>query len=220
MRKLVAGVMMSLDGVMQAPGGPQEDPTGGFDFGGWVFPYFDEVLGQAMEKTFSAPFDLLLGRKTYEIFAAHWPHVGADDPIGQRFNKVTKYVATTSKAPLTWQNSIAIHDPVREVARLKQTDGPTLLTQGSSVLLQALRKADLIDEFRLTIFPVILGRGKRLFGEGTLPGSLDLTESTTSKTGVTINTYVRAGAVKTGSFALENPTQEELQRRERMKKEG
>lgn len=220
MRKVIAGVMMSLDGVMQAPGGPEEDPTGGFNFGGWVFPHFDEVLGQAMDKSFGAPFDLLLGRKTYEIFAAHWPHVAADDPIGQRFNEVTKYVATTSTAPLTWQNSVAISDAARDVARLKKQDGPVLLTQGSSVLLQSLLKADLVDEFRISIFPVILGRGKRLFSEGTIPGGLKLTESKVSTTGVTINTYVRAGEVQTGSFALQEPTKEELQRREHLKKEG
>lgn len=220
MRKVIAGVMMSLDGVMQAPGGPEEDPTGGFKFGGWVFPHFDEVLGQAMDKSFGAPFDLLLGRKTYEIFAAYWPYVGADDPIGQRFNEVTKYVATTSNVSLTWQNSVALHDAARDVARLKQQDGPVLLTQGSTVLLQSLLKADLIDEFRVSIFPVILGRGKRLFGEGTNPAGLKLTESTVSTTGVTINTYVRAGDVKSGSFAQQNPSKEELQRRERLKKEG
>ncbi|MFL6603527.1 MAG: dihydrofolate reductase family protein [Steroidobacteraceae bacterium] len=219
MRKVIAGVMMSLDGVMQAPGGPEEDPTGGFKFGGWVFPHSDEVFGQALAKSFGAPFDLLLGRKTYEIFAAHWPHVGADDPIGQRFNKVTKYVATISKTPLTWQNSVALHDATRDVAQLKQQDGPVLLTQGSTALLQSLLKADLIDEFRVSIFPVILGRGKRLFGEGTNPAGLKLTESTVSTTGVTINTYVRAGDVKTGSFALQDPSKEELQRRERLKRE-
>jgi dihydrofolate reductase len=220
MRKVIAGVMMSLDGVMQAPGGPEEDPTGGFGFGGWVFPHFDEVMGQAMDKSFSKPFDLLLGRKTYEIFAAHWPYQGSDDPIGQLFNQVTKYVATSSKAPLAWQNSVALHDAVRDVARLKQQEGPALLTQGSSVLLHSLLKADLIDEFRLTLFPVILGRGKKLFGEGTIPAGLKLTESNVSTTGVTINTYVRSGDVKTGSFAQDNPSKEELQRRERMQKEG
>jgi dihydrofolate reductase len=220
MRKLIAGVMMSLDGVMQAPGGPEEDPTGGFRFGGWVFPHFDDVLGQAMDQSFGAPFDLLLGRKTYEIFAAHWPYVGADDPIGKRFNEVTKYVATTSNTPLRWQNSVALHDAVRDVARLKQQEGPALLTQGSTALLQSLLKADLIDEFRMTLFPVILGRGKRLFGEGTIPAGLKLTGSTVSTTGVTINTYVRAGDVETGSFAQIDPSKEELQRRERLKKEG
>jgi dihydrofolate reductase len=220
MRRVIAGVMMSLDGVMQAPGGPEEDPTGDFNFGGWVFPHFDEVLGQAMDKSFGAPFDLLLGRKTYEIFAAHWPHVGPDDPIGQRFNEVTKYVATRAKRPLAWQNSVALDDAARDVARLKQQDGPVLLTQGSTALLQSLLKANLIDEFRLSIFPVVLGRGKRLFGEGTIPTGLKLTESIVSTTGVTINTYVPTGDVQTGSFALKAPSKEEAERRERLKREG
>jgi dihydrofolate reductase len=219
MRKVIAGVMMSLDGVMQAPGAPEEDPTGGFKFGGWVFPHFDEVLGQAMDKSFGAPFDLLLGRKTYEIFAAHWPYAGADDPIARRFNEVTKYVATRSKTPLTWRNSTPLHDAARDVARLKQQDGPVLLTQGSTVLLQSLLEADLIDEFRVSIFPVILGRGKRLFGEGAIPAGLKLTESKVSTTGVTMNTYVRAGDVETGSFAQQDPSKEELQRRERLQRE-
>jgi dihydrofolate reductase len=220
MRKVIGGVMMSLDGVMQAPGGPEEDPTGGFKFGGWVFPHFDEVFGKALDKSFGPPFDLLLGRKTYEIFAAYWPYVGADDPISKRFNEVTKYVATTSNAPLTWQKSVALHDAARDVARLKREDGPVLLTQGSTALLQSLLKADLIDEFRVSICPVILGRGKRLFGEGTIPAGLKLTESIVSTTGVTINTYVRAGDVKSGSFAQQTPSSEELQRRERLKREG
>lgn len=220
MRKVIAGMMMSLDGVIQAPGGPEEDPTGGFPFGGWVFPHFDEVLGEAMDKSFGTPFDLLLGRRTYEIFAAHWPYVGADDPIGQLFNKVTKYVATRSKARLTWQNSVAIHDAAADVARLKQQDGPDLLTQGSGDLLQSLLKADLVDEFRLSIFPVILGSGKRLFEAGVSPAGLKLIESRVSTTGVVIATYARAGAVKTGSFALQEPSREELQRRERMKKDA
>ena len=221
MRKVIAGAMMSLDGVMQAPGGPEEDPTGGnFKFGGWVWPHFDEVGGAAMDKSFRTPFDLLLGRKTYEIFAAYWPYQGPDSPIGGLFNKVTKYVATHSDTPLAWENSVALHDAVREVTRLRQEEGPALLTQGSTVLLQSLLEADLIDEFRLMIFPVILGHGKRLFGEGTIPAGLKLTESTVTPSGVTINTYVRSGEVKTGSMGPDNPSKEELQRRERMKKEG
>jgi dihydrofolate reductase len=220
MRKVIAGVMMSLDGIMQAPGGPEEDPTGGFKFGGWVWPHFDEAGGEAMDKSFSTPFDLLLGRKTYEIFAAYWPYQGPDDPIGKRFNEVTKYVATHSHTPLQWQNSVALHDAVHDVARLKQEEGPALLTQGSTVLLQSLLKADLIDEFRVMLFPVILGQGKKLFGEGTIPVGLKLTESTVTPSGVTINTYVRSGGVQTGSFGSDSPSKEELQRRERMKQEG
>src|SRR4051812_28583982 len=147
MRKLVAAAFVSLDGVMQAPGGPREDPTGGFTQGGWTVNYWDEPMGQFMGGIFTDPFELLLGRKTYEIFAAHWPFVGKDDPIGKVFNAVTKYVATTSTEPLTWANSVALRgEAAAEIARLKREDGPVLLTQGSSGLLQTLLAHDLIDE--------------------------------------------------------------------------
>jgi dihydrofolate reductase len=219
MRKVLATAFVSLDGVMQAPGGPEEDPTGGFKFGGWTAPYWDDAIGQVMGGIFSVPYELLLGRKTYEIFNAHWPHA-KDDPFADALNNVRKYVATTSKAPLTWKNSIAIHDVPKEVARLKQEDGPTLMTQGSSDLIQTLLKHDLIDRFTLLIYPVVLGKGKRLFGTGTIAGTLKLVDSKASPSGVTINTYERAGEVKVGSFAHEQPSAEELQRRERMKREG
>jgi dihydrofolate reductase len=219
MRKVLATAFVSLDGVMQAPGGPEEDPTGGFRFGGWTAPYWDDAIGQVMSGIFSVPYELLLGRKTYEIFNAHWPHA-KDDPFADALNNVRKYVATTSKAPLTWKNSIAIHDVPKDIARLKQEDGPTLMTQGSSDLIQTLLKHDLIDRFTLLIYPVVLGKGKRLFGTGTLPGTLKLVDSKASPSGVTINTYERAGEVKVGSFAHEQPSAEELQRRERMKREG
>ena len=138
MRKVVAAAFISLDGVMQAPGGPEEDPTGGFEYGGWTVNYWDETMEQAMGETFAKPYDLLLGRKTYEIFAAHWPHIEGD-PLAEQFNSVTKYVATTSNAPLTWKNSVALHGDVgAEVARMKQQDGPALLLQGSSQLIQTL----------------------------------------------------------------------------------
>jgi len=222
MRKVIATAFVSLDGVMQAPGGPEEDPTGGFKYGGWTAPYFDEVLGQAMGQAFSKPFDLLLGRKTYEIFAAHWPYAegGEDDFIAKLFNKTRKYVATHSSAPLTWNNSAAIHNPVVDVAQLKQQDGPDLLTQGSSVLIQTLLKHDLIDQINLLVFPVVLGSGKRFFGEGAKPVALRLESSKSSPSGVTLNTYTPAGAVKPGSFALAKPSHAEVKRRERMKREG
>jgi dihydrofolate reductase len=219
MRKVLATAFISLDGVMQAPGGPEEDPTGGFRFGGWTAPYWDDAIGQVMGGIFSVPYELLLGRKTYEIFNAHWPHA-KDDPFADALNNVRKYVATTSKAPLTWKNSIAIHDVPTDIARLKQEDGPTLMTQGSSDLIQTLLKHDLIDRFTLLIYPVVLGKGKRLFGTGTMPGTLKLVESKASPSGVVINTYERAGEVKVGSFAHEQPSAEELARRERMKREG
>ena len=219
MRKVLATAFVSLDGVMQAPGGPEEDPTGGFQFGGWTFNYWDDAIGQVMGGIFSQPYELLLGRKTYEIFNAHWPHA-QDDPFADALNNVRKYVATTSKAPLTWKNSIAIHDVPKDIARLKREDGPTLMTQGSSQLLQTLLKHDLVDRFSLLIYPVVLGKGKRLFGEGTLPAALKLVDSKASSSGVTINTYERDGAVKTGSFAIAEPSADELARRERMKREG
>jgi dihydrofolate reductase len=208
MRKVIAGAFVSLDGVMQAPGGPGEDPTGSFKYGGWTVPHFDETVGQAMGELFSRPFDLLLGRKTYDIFAAHWPNAegGPDDFLAKQFNKTTKYVATKSSAPLTWQNSIALHDAAADVSRLKQEDGPDLLIQGSSVLIQTLLANGLIDQFNLLVFPVVLGSGKRLFGEGTKSFALKLVSSTSSPSGVTMSTYTPAGEVKTGSFALEQPT--------------
>jgi dihydrofolate reductase len=218
-RKVVCAAFVSLDGVMQAPGGPEEDPTGGFQFGGWTFHHWDDAMGAAMGGLFAAPFDLLLGRKTYEIFAAHWPYV--DDPIAEAFNSVTKFVATTSDAPLAWANSVALRgDVAAEVARLKEEDGPDLLTQGSSVLIQTLLAHGLIDEFRLLTFPVLLGGGKKLFGDGVVPGALDLVESSTSSTGVIISRYRPAGPVSTGSFALAEPTEAELVRRAKMAKEG
>ena len=221
MRKVIAATFVSLDGVMQAPGGPEEDPAGGFRHGGWTVNYWDEMMGGVMDAIFSAPFDLLLGRKTYEIFAAHWPHVGKDDPMGQLFDSVTKYVATSSSEPLGWQNSVALKGGAAAAVRaLKQGDGPTLLLQGSSDLIQTLLKADLIDEFTLLTFPLVLGRGKRLFGEGTLPAALKLTDSKVSTTGVTINTYVRDGEIVTGSFALPEPAAAEVERRDRMAREG
>ena len=221
MRKIVAGAFVSLDGVMQAPGGPEEDPTGGFEHGGWTVPYWDEPMGHFMDACFSQPFDLLLGRKTYEIFAAHWPFVGEDDPIGRIFNEVTKYVATSSCSPLTWKNSVALTgDVVAEVARLKQGTGPVLLTQGSSMLLQTLLAHDMIDEFRLLTFPLILGPGKKLFGQGSKAGALKLAESSVSTTGVTMSVYARAGNVKTGTFELPQSSDAERARRDRIKTQG
>lgn len=204
MRKLVAAAFVSLDGVMQAPGGPKEDADGGFALGGWTFHHWDEVMGGAMDETFSAPFDLVLGRRTYDIFAAHWPRVPADDPLGQVFNRVTKHVATHRPDSLSWQNTAWLGQDVAAAMRdLKAGDGPDLLLQGSSDLIQQLLSADLIDTFRLLIFPVVLGGGKRLFGPGAIPAGLRLTNSQVSTTGVLVATYERAGDVTTGSFALE-----------------
>lgn len=219
MRHVIAAVFVSLDGVMQAPGGPEEDPTGGFTHGGWTFHYWDEMMGQAMGGILTPPFDLLLGRKTYDIFAGHWPYM-KDDPIAATFNAVTKYVATSSTAPLTWANSVALHNPAADVARLKQQDGPDLLLQGSSQLIQTLLAYGLIDRFNLLIFPLLLGKGKRLFGDGTVPAGLKLVDTKASTTGVILSTYVPAGTIQPGSFGLETPSDAELARRERMKREG
>jgi dihydrofolate reductase len=220
MRKVVAATFVTLDGVMQAPGGPEEDPTGGFTHGGWTVNYWDDAMGQVMGEIMAAPFDLLLGRKTYEIFAAHWPSMEGD-PVSEKFNAVTKYVATSSAEPLTWKNSVAIRgDVAAEVARLKQQDGPDLLLQGSSVLIQTLLANDLIDRFTLLVFPLVLGSGKRLFGQGAIPAGLKLVDTKASTTGVTMSTYLRSGAVSTGSFAMAEPTAAEIARRQKMKREG
>lgn len=219
MRKVLATAFVSLDGVMQAPGAPEEDPTGGFQLGGWTANYWDDSIAQVMGGIFSVPYELLLGRKTYEIFAAHWPYA-KDDPFAEALTNVRKYVATSSQAPLTWKNSIAIHDVPRDIARLKREDGPTLMTQGSSQLLQTLLKHDLVDRFTLLVYPVVLGKGKRLFGAGAIPAALKLVDSKASASGVTINSYERAGDVKVGSFAHDQPSADELARRERMKREG
>jgi dihydrofolate reductase len=227
MRKIVAGAMLSLDGVMQAPGGPEEDPTGGFQYGGWVPTYWDDVTGEAMGETFAQPFDLLLGRRTYDIFAAYWPFMETDPSassfdkltadIAESFNRCTKYVATHSPDTLTWKNTEWLgKDVVAAVRELKEGDGPILLTQGSGALIQQLLAADLVDEFRLLTFPLTLGKGKKLFGEGSIPAALKCIKASVSPNGVIIATYERAGDVKTGSFAMETPTQEELARRAKL----
>jgi dihydrofolate reductase len=219
-RKVVVAAFLSLDGVMQAPGGPEEDPSGGFEQGGWLFGYWDEIMGQVMDQSFAQPFDLLLGRRTYEIFAAHWPYI-ENDPVADKFNACAKYVATSEPEKLTWKNSQPLRgDVAGAIAKLKQEDGPLLLTQGSGVLVQSLLEHDLIDEFRLWFFPVVLGSGKRLFGSGAKPAGLKLADSQTSTTGVLMNTYLPAGAIKAGSFALENPSDAELERRRKLAAEA
>ncbi len=222
MRKVITGAFVSLDGVMQAPGGPQEDPTGGFGYGGWVVPHLDEAFGQAVDAMLAQPFDLLLGRKTYEIFAAHWPYMegGDDGSIATLFNSITKYVATRSTMELTWAGSVALHDAAADVARLKGEDGPALLTQGSSDLIQTLLAENLIDEIHTFTFPIVLGTGKKLFGQGTMPAAFTLADSSVTTTGVVIAHYRRAGDVATGDFAMDPPSPAELERRERMKREG
>jgi len=219
MRKLIVGMMTSLDGVVQAPGGPEEDPTGGFQYGGWVFPHWDEVGGQVMAESFARPFDLLLGRKTYEIFAAHWPY--QEGEIADPFNAATKYVATSSSEPLTWAKSARLEgDLMDAVARLKEGDGPDLLTQGSATLVRSLLAAGLVDELFLLVFPVLLGNGKKWVGEDAKAGEWSLADSRTSTTGVIMSRYRPRGPVRTGSFAMQEPSEAELARREKMAKEG
>ena len=217
MRKIIAATFVSLDGVMQAPGGPEEDPTGDFAFGGWTAPHFDEALGASMGEIFGRPFDLLLGRKTYDIFAAHFPHADPSDPIAGTFNQVTKYVASRTKPTFTWQNSQWLgEDTVASLKKIKSGDGPDLLVQGSSELLQTLWKNGLVEEFSVLTFPLVLGRGKRLFGEGAVPVGLKLVKSKAYPTGVIVANYVPDGAVKTGSFALAEPSEAELERRRKL----
>jgi dihydrofolate reductase len=222
MRKVITGAFISLDGVMQAPGGPKEDPTRGFKLGGWVVPHMDDVLRQAIGEMLSEHFDLLLGRKTYEIFAAHWPYAeaGPDDLIARQFNSITKYVATRSSMELTWRGSVALHDAAADVARLRNEVGPHLLTQGSSELIQTLLAHDLIDEIRVFTFPIVLGVGKKLFAEAAKPAAFNLVDSKVTPRGVMIGRYERAGAVKTGDYAMDPPTPAEKARRERMEREG
>ena len=216
MRKLITGAFTSLDGVMQAPGGPEEDQSGGFRHGGWVPPHWDDVAGAAVGEMMSEPYDLLLGRRTYDIFAAYWPNAVIDPAasdfdaqnaeIARTFNRITKYVATHRPESLDWQNSEALGPDVAAAVRdLKKGDGPNLLTQGSTELLQILLAENLIDELRLFVFPIILGKGKRLFGETAVPSGLKLVSSSASPNGVVMSIYRREGGVDTGSFALEQP---------------
>jgi dihydrofolate reductase len=215
MRKIIVATFTSLDGVMQAPGGRQEDPTGGFTLGGWTAPHFDEALGASLGEIFGRPFDLLLGRKTYEIFAAYWPYVtDPNHPIAGPFNRVTKYVASRSNPKLTWQNSQMLgQDIVASLKKLKDEDGPDLLVQGSGELLQTLWQNGLVDEFTVLIFPVVLGKGKRLFGDGTAPTGLKLVKSQSYPAGVIVALYRPDGAVKTGDFQPAEPSEAELERR-------
>ena len=221
MRRIIVLSFITLDGVMQAPGGPEEDPTGGFKHGGWTVGYFDEFLGNVMGEQMRKPFDLLLGRKTYEIFAAHWPYITNDqDPIAARINSAKKYVASKTLKKLDWSNSELLKgDVAKEVKKLKEQAGPDIQVHGSGNLIQTLLKHDLVDEFWLKTFPVTLGRGKRLFADGTIPAGFKLLESRISPSGVIVARYARAGEVKIGSFALEVPTKAELVRRRRLKEE-
>ena len=200
MRKLMVSTFLTLDGVMQAPGGPKEDDSGTFAHGGWSVNYFDEQVEKFMDEAMSRPFDLVLGRKTYDIFASYWPH--APEEAGAKpLNDATKYVASRSHPTLGWSDSVLIEGDVAEgIAALKKEDGPQLQVHGSGNLIQTLLRHNLIDQYRLLIFPVVIGSGKRLFSEGTIPSGLKLLESTVSTTGVVMGTYEPAGEIVTGSF--------------------
>lgn len=196
MRKLISITQVTVDGVMQAPGGPEEDPSNGFTHGGWAMPFVDDAAGQVIHETIAVEFDMLLGRRTYDIFAGYWPHQGGN-PIAKAFNNATKYVVTHKPDQLKWKNSERIGgNVVDELRRLKASNGPELHIWGSSNLLQALHAADLIDEYRLWIFPVVLGKGKRLFENGVPPRGLSLVATQSTPSGVVLSTYRPAGPVR------------------------
>ena len=204
MRDLIVLSFVTLDGVVQAPGGPEEDPSDGFDHGGWMVGYWDDEIGAAMGESMAPPFDLVLGRKTYEIFAAHWPHT--DDPGAEELNSATKHVASTTLTELEWQSSKLIAGDVAEGIRaLKQVDGPELQVHGSANLIQTLLEHRLIDEFRLKIAPLVLGTGKRLFGDGTMPAGFEVTSSRVLSSGVIAATYRSGAKIKYGTFAADTP---------------
>jgi dihydrofolate reductase len=217
MRKLIASTFVSLDGIMQAPGGPEEDHTGGFAFGGWTFYYWDEAMGSSMNGFDVKDRELVLGRRTYEIFEAHWPYQPADNPIARTFNATRKYVASRTLEKLQWNNSTLLRGDVNSaVAALKAEPGQDLQIIGSGNLIQTLQAASLIDEYNVWTFPVVLGSGKRLFEAGAKPGALRLVASQTSTTGVVMNTYASAGDVPLGSFAQTEPSAKEVERRAKL----
>jgi dihydrofolate reductase len=202
MRELVVNTFLTLDGVMQGPGGPGEDDSGGFTFGGWSVNYWDDKMGEVMGDAMSSPFDLVLGRRTYDIFAAHWPH--ADDPGAKPLNEATKHVASRGRPKLEWERSVLIEgDAAEGIAALKTGNGPELQVHGSGNLIQTLLRHNLIDRYHLWVFPVVIGSGKRLFAEGTIPAGLKLVDNQVSSTGVSIGTYEPTGELVTGTFASE-----------------
>lgn len=223
MRKIIVAAMVSIDGVMQAPGGPTEDPTHGFKFGGWVMPYYDRVFGEEIDRIFKN-FDLLLGRKTYEIFAGYWPYQDEGDAdfggITKAFKDARKYtVSRSGEVDTSWQRSVLLRD-IADVKRLKQEDGPNLVTQGSTELVHALLADDLVDQLSIFTAPVVLGGGKKLFADGSAPHSFKLTSSRVSSSGVLISHYERAGDITIGDAGPDSPSEREIARRERMKREG
>jgi dihydrofolate reductase len=220
LRKLISSIFVSLDGVIQGPGDPEEDPTRGFALGGWTFTYWDEVMGNSMSGFDGKDRELVLGRKTYEIFEAHWPYQPADDPTARSLNAAKKHVASRTLKTLSWNNSSLLgNDVVAAISTLKSQDGLDLQLIGSGNLIQTLQAASLIDEYNIWIFPVVLGCGKRLFETTAKPSAMRLVTSQVSTTGVLLTTYVPAGEVPVGSFAQANPSPKELERRAKMARE-
>lgn len=223
MRKLIVGAQVSLDGVMQAPGGPTEDPTNGFRFGGWSMPYFEQEFGEEIDRLFKEKFDLLLGRKTYEIFAAYWPYQDESAPHGSittLFNRITKYaVSRSGQVDTGWPGSVLLRD-IDAVKRLKQEDGPNLVTQGSTELVHALLAADLVDALSLYTVPVVLGSGKKLFADGSAPHAFRLVASRVARNGLIVGHYERDGAVRISDALSGEPSEREVARQARMKREG
>ena len=216
MRRIVGATFLSLDGVMQGPGGPNEDPTGGFELSGWLPPVGDEAIDRKIGEVFGRPFDLLLGRRTYEIFAAYWPYASDEmADIRDPFNACTKYVVTHRERPLEWQNSERV-GTIESLREIKQGDGPDIVIQGSSTLYPQLLEAGLLDELTLMISPVVLGQGKRLFGDGTPPRTLEMTDHVVSDGGNIVATYQPAGPVELGSYVTEPPSEREKARQAEM----
>jgi len=203
MSRLIVSTFLTLDGVMQAPGGPGEDDSGGFEYGGWSVTYWDDLMGQVMAEATSRPFSMVLGRTTYDIMAAFWP-TAPEETGAKVFNEATKYVASHRPLTLEWENTVLIEgDAAEGLAALKEQDGPELQVHGSGDLIQTLMRNGLVDEYRLWVFPVVLGSGKRLFADGATPSALRLVDSKVSSTGVVIGTYEPAGELVTGTFAPE-----------------
>ena len=218
MRKLIVGAQVSIDGVMQAPGAQTEDPTKGFALGGWAMPYVDQTFGEEVDRVFQEQFDLLLGRKTYEIFAAYWPY--HDGRTAMTFNRITKYVVSRSgDLDTSWKNSVLLRD-IADVKRLKQENGPSLVTQGSTQLVHALLADDMVDAMRIFTVPIVLGRGKKMFADGSVTHAFNLTRSRVAPNGVIVNHYERDGKVKPAGATLGSPSDREIARRERMTREG
>jgi dihydrofolate reductase len=223
MRKIIVGAQVSMDGVMQAPGGRTEDPTKGFNFGGWVIPYRCREGADEIDRVFKEKFDLLLGRKTYEMFAAYWPHQDEDAPhgrIAKLFKNIRKYaVSRSGEVDTSWAGSVLLRD-IADVKRLKQEDGPNLVTQGSTELVHALLANDLVDAMSIFTVPVVLGGGKKLFADGSAPHSFKLTRSRVSPNGLIVGHYEREGEIKIGDTTLDSPSEREIARQDRMKREG